>query len=99
MSQLQNVKLILDLSDTTEDGVLSLYLSRAANFVLSYCNVEDLTPPLEEIVEDIAVYSYRNKGIENVKSETKGSLGESYHERLPDDYYSRLNRHRRMKFV
>jgi hypothetical protein len=101
MSSLDNVKLILeiDLDDESEDDLLNLYISRASNFVKSYCSVTEISSELAELVEDIAVYNYRNKGIENIKSEGKGSLSESYRDSLPKDYIQRLNQHRRLKFV
>lgn len=101
MPSIENMKLILGINDTSKDDVLTLYINRASNFVLDYCNIDEssLTLSLKEVIEDIAVFNYRNKGIENVISEGKGSLSESYRESLPSDIYRRLNEYRRMKFV
>lgn len=98
---LENIKLLLDIGqgDQTKDNLLTLYLNRSTNFVKDYCNLEELNPSLNEVVEDIAVFFYLNKGVENLISEGKGSLSESYREGLPSDIYKRLNEHRKLKYV
>jgi hypothetical protein len=99
LPNLDNVKAILDIPDNSKDNVLTLYLNRATNFVKGYCNLTELNPTLEEVVEDIAVFKYRNKGVENIVSEGKGSLSESYRDGLPPQIIDTLNEHRRLKFL
>ncbi|ARK30773.1 phage head-tail connector protein [Halalkalibacter krulwichiae] len=101
MPSIANIKALLDLkdNDNSEDNVLLIYLTRATNHVLTYCNVKELNSSLEELAEDIAVFNYRNKGVENIVSEGKGSLSESYRDDLPPDIIRRLNENRRMRFV
>ncbi|WP_100408443.1 phage head-tail connector protein [Bacillus solitudinis] len=101
MPSLNNVKALLDIEDNdySEDNVLILYLDRATNHVLKYCNVIELDSTLDELVEDITIFNYRNKGVENIVSEGKGSLSESYRKDLPPSIVRRLNENRRMKFV
>lgn len=93
------MKIPLGINDTSQDSVLNFYLSRATNFVKEYCNIKEITSPIGEIVEDIAIFLYKNKGVENIQSETKGSLTESYRENLPPYLVNRLNSYRRMKFI
>lgn len=99
MASLENVKMLLDISDNTQDNLLNLYLTRATSFVKNYCNIEEIPIGLNEVIEDIAVYRYRMNGVENIKSETKGSLSETYRDSLPDDIIAQLNRYRKVKFV
>jgi hypothetical protein len=95
------VKILLgiDVNDTSQDNVLNLYLSRATNFVLNYCNLEEIPVGLDSVVEDIAILKYRLKGVEGIKSEGKGSLSESYIDSLPLDIIRELNRYRRIEFI
>jgi hypothetical protein len=101
MPTLKNVKILLgiDVNDTSQDNVLNLYLSRATNFVLNYCNLEEIPVGLDSVVEDIAILKYRLKGVEGIKSEGKGSLSESYIDSLPLDIIRELNRYRRIEFI
>ncbi|WBL16373.1 phage head-tail connector protein [Sutcliffiella sp. NC1] len=87
------------LLDEDDFEMLEIYLGRAQNHVKSYCNLSELNETQQEIAEDIAIFNYRNKGVENIVSEGKGSLSESYRNDLPPDLIRRLNQHRRMRFV
>ncbi|MBE2926592.1 head-tail connector protein [Anoxybacillus flavithermus] len=98
MASLENVKTLLGISDNSQDDLLNLYISRAEQFVKTYCNIEEIPTELNSVMEDIAVFRYRMNGIENVKSETKGSLSETYRDSLPDDILSQLSRYRRVIF-
>lgn len=101
ITRLDNLKLLLDLSvyEDGNDRVLELYLNRAENYIKGYCNVQVISTELQEIAEDIAVFNYRNKGVENIKSEGKGSLSESYRDDLPQDIIRKLNNYRRLRFI
>lgn len=99
---MDNIASILEVNrydDVSQDKQIELYLKRAFNQVLLYCRQKELTLSLQEIAEDIAVFNYRNKGVENIVSEGKGSLSESYRDDLPPDIIRRLNENRRMRFV
>jgi hypothetical protein len=99
MASLENVKILLGITDNSKDNMLNLYLSRATSFVKNYCNIDEIPIELDEVIEDIAVYRYRMNGVENVKAESKGSLSETYRDSLPDDIIAQLNRYRRVKVV
>ncbi|MEC1725855.1 phage head-tail connector protein [Schinkia azotoformans] len=99
MASLDNVKLILDINDTSKDSILNLYIGRSTNFIKNYCNITEIPESLNGVIEDIAVFYYRNKGVENIQSEGKGSLSESYIKSLPADIVSELNNYRRMNFI
>ena len=98
MASLENVKTLLGISDTSQDSLLNLYILRAEQFVKTYCNIEEIPTELDHVIEDIAVFRYRMNGVENIKSETKGSLSETYRDSLPDDIIAVLNRYRRVIF-
>ena len=88
-----------DILDARTEALLQMYYRKAENFVLGYCNEEIATPVLIEIAEDIALFNYRNIGVENIISETKGRLNDNYRKSLPPEIYKRLNDNRRMRFV
>ncbi|ARJ76163.1 MULTISPECIES: phage head-tail connector protein [Bacillus] len=87
MDQLANLKLFLDIADDSEDALLELYLKKARRFVINYCeiNENDIPDNLLGVIEDIAVFKYRLKGVEATKAETRGGISESYYDKLPDD--------------
>jgi hypothetical protein len=49
---LENIRLILNLVDSSYDGLISLYISKVEVMVLEYCNISELSKGLESFVED-----------------------------------------------
>ena len=52
---LENIKLLLNITDNKHDNIISLYLSKVETIVLDYCNVNELCLGLESFVEDKVV--------------------------------------------
>lgn len=99
MSNLENVKALLEIDDNTEDTILNVYINRATQFAKNHCNIPDeetIPAGLNGVIEDIAILKYRLKGVEGIKSEGKGSLSESYIEDLPPYIKAELNKFRRI---
>ncbi|WP_337019951.1 phage head-tail connector protein [Oceanobacillus massiliensis] len=90
---LTNIKPLLDIevTDSNKDAVLNLYISRAINFTRRYLKVTEVPEGLQDVIEDIAIFKFRQKGVENIKSEGKGSLSETYIETLPADIITQLD--------
>jgi hypothetical protein len=84
---------------TSEDDLLNLYIQRATDFVLDYCYLTEIPVILDSVVEEMAVFSYLSKGVENVSSEGKGSLSESYITEYPSNIMNRLDRHRKIRVI
>ena len=49
---LENIKLILNITDDKHDNMILLYLSKVEAMVLDYCNVKELNLGLESFIED-----------------------------------------------
>ena len=52
---LENIKLMLDITDDKHDGKILLYLDKISTAVLDHCNVKELNRGLESFVEDKVV--------------------------------------------
>ena len=52
---LENIKLILNLTDYEHDNIILLYLSKVEAMVIEYCNINELTEGLESFIEDKVV--------------------------------------------
>jgi len=94
-----NLGTILEINSSDNERLLNLYLTRAIDLVKNECNIKILPVDSFSLIEDISIFLYRNKGIENIKSEGKGSLSEAFHESLPKDYISRMNKFKRLRFL
>jgi len=99
MSNLENVKALLEIDDTSKDSILNVYINRATQYAKNHCNIpneESVPSGLNGVIEDIAILKYRLKGVEGIKSEGKGSLSESYIEDLPPYTKAELSKFRRI---
>ena len=49
---LENIKLILNITDNKHDNMILLYLSKVETMVIDYCNVNELCLGLQSFIED-----------------------------------------------
>ena len=49
---LENIKLLLNITDDKHDNIILLYLDKISTMVIDYCNVSDLSRGLEIFIED-----------------------------------------------
>lgn len=81
---LENIKLILGLTEDEHDEMILLYLSKVKTVVISYCNIDELNQTLESFIEDKVVGIMKTKvqgGTQNtgeVKSVTRGDTKIEY---------------------
>jgi hypothetical protein len=101
LATLENVKILLEMDeyDISKDSLLNLYISRAQDFIFDYCKITEIPSSLNSSIEDMAVFQYRQKGAENLQSEGKGSLSESYILQYPQNIMSRLTPYCRVRFI
>ena len=52
---LENIKLLLNITDDKHDNIILLYLDKISTIVLDYCNVNELSRGLESFIEDKVV--------------------------------------------
>lgn len=52
---LENIKLLLNITDDKHDNMILLYLDKISTIVLDYCNVNELSLGLQGFIEDKVV--------------------------------------------
>ena len=52
---LENIKLLLNITDNKHDNIILLYLAKVETMVVDYCNVNELCLGLESFIEDKVV--------------------------------------------
>jgi hypothetical protein len=81
---LENIKLILNLTDDKYDQLILLYISKVENVIMSYCNIDKLNLALESFIEDKVVSIMKSKvggGAQNtgeIKSVSRGDTKIEY---------------------
>ena len=81
---LENIKLILNITDDKHDNMILLYLDKISIVVLDYCNVKELCKGLESFIEDKVVSIMKptiTGGVQNtgeIKSISRGDTKIEY---------------------
>ena len=52
---LENIKLLLNITDDKHDNMILLYLSKIETIVIDYCNINELCLGLQSFIEDKVV--------------------------------------------
>jgi hypothetical protein len=74
------LKLGIAPSDSSQDVLLSMYLSDAHDYILIATNLEEVPPLLMPAVIDLAVHNFSRRGDENIKSYSEGGISVTYND-------------------
>ena len=91
--KLTSVKLLLGIANTSKDPLLTLLLSRAKNYIYTYCNRSDIPAALDDAHLDLTVIYYNRVGVEGQQSHSEGSVSRSMID-VPVNITNQLNRYR-----
>lgn len=81
---LENIKLMLNITDNEYDNIILLYLAKVETIVVEYCNINELTDGLKSFIEDKVVSIVKptiTGGTQNtgeIKSVTRGDTKIEY---------------------
>ena len=89
---LENIKLILDITEDSQDKLIILYIDKITNNILSYCNINELNPTLEGFIEDKVINIMKIKlGKMDVKSINRGDTSITYNVASASEYSNSPN--------
>lgn len=100
-NKLTILKLRLGIESVEKDYLLLTLLDSAKNYILSYTGrkEEKWLPIFDELQVKIASIDYNKLGIENLSSQTEGSISNSYIDDYPKDITNILNKYRICRVV
>jgi hypothetical protein len=83
---LELMKLLLGIlvTDTSLDGLLDHFFTKAREIILGYCNIDELPEQYENVVADYAVYLYKNRDAEGLLKKTEGERSITYEGAIPE---------------
>lgn len=77
---LRRIKIRLDIEDTSQDRLLDELLTSSIDTICLYVQKDELPRSLESIAVSMTVDAYNRLGTEGSKSESKGSLSQSFYD-------------------
>ena len=77
---LENIKIILNLSDNSKDQKILLYINKLTNVILEYCNLLELNSSIESFIEDkvVGIMENKNSNDNTVKAINRGDTRIEY---------------------
>lgn len=99
MTQLEKLKIRLEVKDTNQDNLLNMILEDAESEILDFCNRDVLPLRAESLQRELAIIYYNRLGSEGESSRSEGGVSVSYSTDIPESIKSRLMAFRRLKLV
>ena len=108
MEQLQNIKILLSLTDDSQDEILNILLANAVDMICAYLGVETMPRELDFVAQQMVIVRYHRLGSEGITTEKIDVLSTTYSYNLDElapyktvlDKYKQNNLgNRRVKFL
>lgn len=97
LTQLDKLKLQLDITDDKLDDKLNLLLDDAEADILGYCQRDELPFGLYPAQRELVIYRYNKEGVEGQTSHSEGGISRSWDNDIPSEIKSSLNQYRLAK--
>lgn len=71
---LEKIKIVLGITDTSKDAVITYYIESISNEVMSYCNIKAIPSSLQSLIcnKVISIMKYENNQYKGIKSISEG---------------------------
>jgi hypothetical protein len=101
---LDNIKVLLKITDETNDDILNLLRIRSLDDILNYIGINelDINISIDNIIDDLTILKYNRLDNQYIKSESVGPLTTTYVDNvdgLPDSIKQRLIRYKKIRVV
>lgn len=94
---LDKIKVLLGLTDSTKDDLLTVLLEQAIEEATTYTH-NDCVPVLESAIIKMVIYNYNRLGTEGVDSEGYSGVSFGYSTDYPENIMRVLRAHRKAIF-
>lgn len=95
---LEKIKLLLGLSDSSKDDLLTVLLEQAIDEAVNYTH-NDCIDVLETSIVKMVVYNYNRLGTEGVDSEGYSGVSFAYSTDYPENIMRALRANRKVRLV
>lgn len=95
MTAIEQVKVLLGITDDTKDELLNLLIDNAREYAVAYTHNEDVEA-LSGCIARIAVYDYNRIGTEGIDGESYSGVSFSYSADYPESVLKPLRSYRRV---
>lgn len=90
MTNLEQLKLLLNITGNGEDNLLTLLLEKAEKYILNRTKRTVMPDKLASLPVDIALIDYNRRGTEGENSRSEGGISQSFSNDYPDNIISQI---------
>lgn len=94
MTPLERFKLLVGITDDSQDGLITALLSDAEDSVRDYIGRDEVPARLISVQVQLAVIAYNKRGAEGESSRSEGGISQSF-DGLPPELLARLKNYPR----
>ena len=92
---LENIKLLLSISSTEKDNLLTLLIQQATDEAKAFTHRDDVCE-MESVIERMVVYNYNRLGTEGLNSESYSGTSYNYASDYPEQILKMLKGYRKI---
>lgn len=92
---LNNIKLLLGLTDNTKDELIELLIMQATDEAKDFTHREDVSI-LSSTIAQMVIWKYNRMGTEGLNSESYSGVSYNYAQDYPDSIMRTLKRYRKL---
>lgn len=96
---LKKIKILLNITDNSQDDLLNLLIALCSDEAISYCNLKHSIPELETPIIYMVVERYNKIGSEGLDNINTNGITENYIINYSDNILNKLKRYRKMKVI
>jgi len=96
---LSRVKILLGLSDDSQDALLNILMEDAISEALVYSDMDVYDKKLDNVVSRMIVIKYNSQGQDGILSQNYSGASESYTNGYPADILEILGGYRKARFL
>ena len=96
---MDNIKILLGITDDTRDELIELLMEQCKVEVVSYCNLNEYNEKLNPILNQMVVEKFNRLGSEGLASSASSGISESYIDGYSAFVVSVLNKHKKVRML
>ena len=96
---LNNIKVMLGISDDSKDELINILIDNAISYVLASTHRNCLPPELEAVIIQCVIWDYNKLGSEGLNSEAYSGLSYNYQAEYPDNIMRQIRAYRKVVVI
>lgn len=93
------IRLEIDPDDNSKDSLFEVLIEDAISYIkrIAFLNENEVNENFHSVIRKMVVFDFRRQGVENLKTETAGSLQENFVTEYPKDILDEITPYRKIR--